>query len=119
MSSAAPPAWALIARARREAGISQQELARRAGTSQSAIARYERARVTPDLPTLHRLIRACGLELRYHLHPVDDGDALALEESLRLSPAERLEQNRRFTALGAAAQAARDRGAVRRMVPGA
>ena len=45
------------------AGLTQAELARRAGTSQPAIARYESGLATPSLPTLDRLLRACNRRL--------------------------------------------------------
>ncbi len=69
MSEAATtwPVWSLIREARHRAGLSQVQLAERAGTSQPAIARYERARAMPDLSTLHRLVEACGLELQLRL----------------------------------------------------
>lgn len=56
----------LIRGARRAAGLSQAELATRAGTSQPALARYETGVTMPALPTLERLLQACGrrLELR-------------------------------------------------------
>ena len=56
----------LIRGARRAAGLSQSDLAERAGTSQPALARYETGVTMPTLPTLERLLRACGrrLELR-------------------------------------------------------
>lgn len=56
----------LIRSARRAAGLSQSDLAGRAGTSQPALARYETGVTMPTLPTLERLLRACGrrLELR-------------------------------------------------------
>lgn len=63
------PVWALVREARRGAGLTQAELARRAKTSQPAIARYERGRALPDLPTLDRIARACGKHL--HLAMVD------------------------------------------------
>ena len=51
-------------RALREArGLSQAELARRVGTSQSAIARLEAGGVDPKLDTLTRLGRALDAEL--------------------------------------------------------
>lgn len=55
----------IIRQARRDAGLSQAQLARRAGTSQSAIARYERSVSTPSLATLERLLRACGQPLQF------------------------------------------------------
>jgi transcriptional regulator with XRE-family HTH domain len=65
------PVWALVREARRRAGLSQAELAERAGTSQPAIARYERARATPDLATLQRIVEACGWELQLVLSEPD------------------------------------------------
>jgi transcriptional regulator with XRE-family HTH domain len=54
----------LLRDARAGAGLSQRELAQRAGTSQAMVARIERGRQSPSLATLERLVRACGLELR-------------------------------------------------------
>jgi uncharacterized protein len=54
----------LIERARRSASLTQAELAVLAGTSQPAVARYERGSELPTIPTLERLLRACGRELR-------------------------------------------------------
>ncbi|MHB1539024.1 MAG: nucleotidyltransferase domain-containing protein [Solirubrobacteraceae bacterium] len=50
----------LIVDARRDAELTQDALAARAGTSQSAIARYESGAVTPSFATLTRLLSACG-----------------------------------------------------------
>jgi predicted nucleotidyltransferase len=44
-------------------GLTQTELAARAGTSQAAIARYESDRVSPSVSTLERVLRAAGAEL--------------------------------------------------------
>jgi transcriptional regulator with XRE-family HTH domain len=44
-------------------GISQTELARRAGTTQTVISRLEGGAVTPTLPLLHRLAGALEGEL--------------------------------------------------------
>lgn len=49
-----------IRNARRRAGLSQAQLATRAGTSQPAVARYESGTSTPALATLERLLAACG-----------------------------------------------------------
>ncbi len=54
----------MIRRARREAGLTQAELARRAGTSQSAVAAYESGTKNPTVETLERLLRAAGRHLR-------------------------------------------------------
>lgn len=56
-------AASLIRRARERAGLAQADLAKRAGTSQSAIARYERGVAQPSLLTLERLLNACGERL--------------------------------------------------------
>jgi transcriptional regulator with XRE-family HTH domain len=68
--------WAgnLIRLARREARLSQRELARRAGTSQATISAYESGRKSPTLDTLARIVRSAGLDLRIHLEPRDDHD---------------------------------------------
>jgi transcriptional regulator with XRE-family HTH domain len=97
VSSAATrwPVWALIREARRRAGLTQAELAKRAGTSQPAIARYERARSMPDLPTLHRIAEACGLELRLELAEPDPQREAAAQIALERTPEERLEANTR------------------------
>lgn len=41
-------------------GLSQAELARRAGTSQATISAYERGRKVPSIATLSRVLAACG-----------------------------------------------------------
>ena len=53
----------LIATARNKSGLTQAELATRAGTSQAAIARYEADRVSPSVSTLERVLRAAGEDL--------------------------------------------------------
>lgn len=50
----------VLVRARRAAGLTQRELARRAGTSGATVAAYERGRKEPRLSTLQRLIDAAG-----------------------------------------------------------
>lgn len=54
---------ALIRDARLAAGLSQAELAHRAGTSQPAIARYEAGTSSPSIVTLDRVLRAAGRRL--------------------------------------------------------
>jgi len=53
----------LLIRLRSEAGLSQAELAKRVGTTQSAIARIESGKVVPRLESLQRIARACGKTL--------------------------------------------------------
>lgn len=53
----------LILKARRLAGLSQDELARRSGTSRPTLSAYERGRKSPSLMTTKRIVRAAGFEL--------------------------------------------------------
>ncbi|MGI8422176.1 MAG: helix-turn-helix domain-containing protein [Gaiellaceae bacterium] len=80
----------LLLEARRRAGLSQAELARRAGKPTSVIGRWERHEVVPSYETLRSLVRACGLELRLGLDEIDDSLDDQIEASLDLTPAERL-----------------------------
>src|SRR3954471_20672406 len=77
----------LVREARRRAGLSQGELAERAGTTQSAIARVEAARTSPSFASVERLIRACGYRLDVALDPYDDSD-IAQAEALLQRPIE-------------------------------
>jgi transcriptional regulator with XRE-family HTH domain len=56
-------AGALIRQARRDAGMSQVELAARAGVTQSVVSTHESGHRQPSLPTLAALIQADGYEL--------------------------------------------------------
>jgi uncharacterized protein len=59
----------LLREARADAGLTQRELARRARTSQAAIARYETGVATPSIATLRRLLAAAGRELVISAEP--------------------------------------------------
>ncbi len=61
-----------LIRARAAAKLTQAELARRIGTTHSAIARLEGGRVSPSLATLRRYAEATGTELTVGLVPVAD-----------------------------------------------
>jgi transcriptional regulator with XRE-family HTH domain len=61
-------ASALIA-ARSHAGLTQEELAEKMDTSQSAIARMESGRTIPSGSTLKRFARATGTRLRITFEP--------------------------------------------------
>lgn len=58
-----------IARARKEAGLSQAELAARAGTAQAVVSRIERGAVSPSLDTFGRLARGLGMRAVVVLEP--------------------------------------------------
>lgn len=53
----------ILTSVRQSAGLTQGELAQRAGTSQSAIARYENGNAEPSTSTLLRLLRVAGYDL--------------------------------------------------------
>jgi transcriptional regulator with XRE-family HTH domain len=53
-----------LVRARTHANLSQAELAKRIGTTQSAIARLEGGRVSPSVSTLRRYAEATGAKLK-------------------------------------------------------
>lgn len=79
-----------INQARRAAGLTQRELAKRSGIPQSAIARLERGQQVPRTDTLQRLLAACGWELR--LGPTRGGgvDQSQIDEWLAMTPEQRL-----------------------------
>jgi transcriptional regulator with XRE-family HTH domain len=53
----------LLERVRHQAGLSQEELAARAGTSRTTISAYEHGRKSPTLATAVRLLETVGYEL--------------------------------------------------------
>jgi transcriptional regulator with XRE-family HTH domain len=80
----------LTREARKRAGLTQVELARRAGVPQSTVARIETGARVPSTAMAERLIRAAGFELRVGLgEPDPDTDSL-LERTLRRTPRQRL-----------------------------
>ncbi len=70
----------LIKDARRAAGITQLELANRAGTAQPAVAAYESGSRTPTLATLQRLLGACEYDIEVLAHPRMRRGAASLAE---------------------------------------
>ena len=57
----------LVREMREDAGLTQEDLARKVGTTQSAIARLEDAEYTAhSLPMLERIAVACGMNLKLH-----------------------------------------------------
>lgn len=85
----------LLAQARSRAGLSQRELAQRAGTSQSVVARIERGQTDPGAATLERLLAETGFELHAVLRPRRPAASHMLADVariLRLTPEERLRE---------------------------
>ncbi len=86
---------ALVRDARSRAGLSQRELARRAATAQSVVARIERGQTSPTWETLSRLLAAAGFDLdaRLAVRPVVGSHMLGdVARILRLTPEQRLEE---------------------------
>ena len=83
----------LLRDARMRAALSQRELADRAETSQSVVARIETGQTRPGSGTLERLLAAAGFELRTELIPLPVLDTHMLEDVARilsLTPEQRL-----------------------------
>jgi predicted nucleotidyltransferase/DNA-binding XRE family transcriptional regulator len=72
-----------LRRARREARLSQVELARRAHVTQSVISAYESGGRQPSLPMLERLVNATGHDLELVLHPSSPATSGTPGERLR------------------------------------
>ncbi len=86
----------LIRSTRLRAGLTQAELARRAGVTQPVVSRAETQGANPRYATLDRLVRAAGARLELSAEPVTvpDADEGQIRALLALSPAQRME---RFT----------------------
>lgn len=93
---------ALIRDVRARCGLSQRELAERAGTSQSVVGRIEAGLSSPSVGTLERLLDAAGYELRMEISPKPVRDPVVeaykpgvdqtlLIENLGKTPRERME----------------------------
>lgn len=54
----------LIEKARTAAGLTQQEMAERAGTSRTTLSAYEHGRKSPNLATFERLLIVAGFEVQ-------------------------------------------------------
>ena len=65
-----------IRQARHRAGLTQTQLAVRAGVTQSVISAYESGHRQPAVPTLAALVRATGYELRIDVRPAQPPDRL-------------------------------------------
>jgi transcriptional regulator with XRE-family HTH domain len=80
----------LVRAARRNAGLTQTELAARLGMTQAAVARLERRGANPTVATLDRVLRAAGRRLELETAPAaPEVDEAQLGAHLRLTPEER------------------------------
>jgi transcriptional regulator with XRE-family HTH domain len=93
MEQMAADPGSLIRRLRKDAAITQRQLAGRMGTTQSAIAALERPDSNPTLATVRAALDALGHELHLAAEPrprhVDES---LIRQQLELPPAERLRQ---------------------------
>jgi transcriptional regulator with XRE-family HTH domain len=82
---------ALLRSARREAELTQAELAARLGMTQAAVARLERPGANPTVRTLQRVLLAAGHQLDIGARPQRSSvDETLIASNLRRSPEERL-----------------------------
>jgi transcriptional regulator with XRE-family HTH domain len=87
----------LLSDARRRHGVSQQQLATRAGTTQSAISRIERDRVSPSIETLGELLYLLGEDLALDTRRRDWGiDETLVDQRLALTPSQRVDYGLAF-----------------------
>lgn len=75
----------LLLEARDVAGITQVDLAARAGISKTALCRYERSTASPTVAVLDGLLAAAGLQVRVSLEPLLADVDLRLDEMLASS----------------------------------
>lgn len=84
------PAADVVRAARRSAGLTQNELAKRVGSTQSAVSRWEAGRDEPRLTTLAAIVRACGQRISLVTEP-DDVDRAQIRQQLAMTPQQRLD----------------------------
>ncbi len=100
----------LLREARRRHGLTQQQLAARARTSQAAISRIERDAVSPSVATLATLLDLMGEELVLDARQIDYGfDRTLHQKTLAMTPSGRTRHGVEFSNF-----VLRNRGAARR-----
>jgi transcriptional regulator with XRE-family HTH domain len=87
-------ASALVVSARQQSGLTQAELAERAGVSRSAISEIERGKRDPGLEYLQRILRSAGLDLLTRLVAHDDHDEVLKAHGAGLDPEARAARSR-------------------------
>lgn len=76
--------------ARRHAGLSQRQLALRAGVPQPAVARIESGAVSPRVETLSQLLDAAGFRLDISTREGEGVDRSLVRANLSRTPEERV-----------------------------
>ena len=108
-------AASIVRNARRSAGLTQAELARRLGVAQPVVARLETRTANPTVETLDRTLRATGHRLALAIEPhAPSVDESLIRKHLELSPADRVrrleqmvQEGQKFAAAGARARGKR------------
>lgn len=91
MKTSAPGIPALLRTARREANLTQADLAARLGISQAAVAKLERPGTNPTVGTLDRILRTTGHRLLLDVQTRAAGvDESLIRKQLELTPEERI-----------------------------
>lgn len=80
----------IIRFSRLRAGLTQRELATRAGISQPALARIESGRIIPRVDTIERLLHECGMSLQPVARAGAGIDRTTIRKMLALTPRQRL-----------------------------
>ena len=80
----------IIREARKVAGLSQHELAERAGVPRQSIVRWERGNVEPGFDTVRKLLRSCGYDLSLIRYEPDATVDDRLSRKRDLTPQERI-----------------------------
>ena len=82
----------LIRDCRRRAGLTQEHLAIRAGTTKTAISRLEAGHLSPRVETLDALLLCMGYRLHLQAEPIAPRtDTAQLDAVADLTPSQRLE----------------------------
>lgn len=74
-----------IKKARKECGLSQEQLAEKLSLSRSAIAKWEAGNGLPDVDNLKALAQLLGVSVDYLLDDTGEKDELVLRETYQLS----------------------------------
>lgn len=85
------PAARILRDARWMAGLTQAEVAQRAGLSQQMVGQYETGRRQPSVGTLTRLVAGCGLHLQWSLVPEAGLEDEPTRDLLARPPMQRLD----------------------------
>jgi transcriptional regulator with XRE-family HTH domain len=84
----------LIRTTRERHGLTQTQLALRAGTSQNAVSRAERDEISSSVDTIQRLLAAMGERLELSVRRIEgDFDSDHLADSMAQTMSERLERS--------------------------